>query len=200
MPRPLRWQPLAALVVIAASCARVQTPTVTPTAASEKPIVRPAPAELSSVLGVVSTPSPSTPCFAGAELPRRAQVLVFEDGDQPVARLRASGLHCSEERGPRHLEPPAPTASALSGSRDAMAVATLGVGVVVDGTFPVAADGRVDLDGDGRFESFMSCTSSEGVHLTVWSGPVNDGTRLWHRYVYLGSDTEPTCSAAEMAP
>ena len=38
-----------------------------------------------------------------------------------------------------------------------------------------------------------SCTSSEGLHLTVWSGIPLESRRLWHQYYYLGYDTEPTC-------
>ncbi|MDV2995354.1 MAG: hypothetical protein N4J56_005008 [Chroococcidiopsis sp. SAG 2025] len=51
-----------------------------------------------------------------------------------------------------------------------------------------------DLDGDGIEESFRSCASSEGLHLTVWSS----GTRKWHSYSYLGYDLEPTCTTIEV--
>lgn len=52
---------------------------------------------------------------------------------------------------------------------------------------------EVDLDGDGVPEVFRSCTSSEGLHMTVWSGAPLTGTRRWHRYYYLGYDVEPSC-------
>lgn len=55
-----------------------------------------------------------------------------------------------------------------------------------------------DLDGDGIEESFRSCTSSEGFHLTVWSGRALTGTRKWHSYYYLGYDVEPTCTTIEV--
>jgi hypothetical protein len=38
-----------------------------------------------------------------------------------------------------------------------------------------------------------SCTSHEGVHLTVWAGTPLRSQRLWHRYYYLGYDVEPSC-------
>ena len=55
-----------------------------------------------------------------------------------------------------------------------------------------------DLDGDGIEESFRSCASSEGLHLTVWSGQALTGIRKWHSYYYLGFDIEPTCTAIEI--
>lgn len=58
-----------------------------------------------------------------------------------------------------------------------------------------------DLDGDGTLEHFRSCTSSEGIHLTVWAppGPLV-GKRVWHAYYYLGYDTQPSCKPADFAP
>ena len=38
-----------------------------------------------------------------------------------------------------------------------------------------------------------SCTSSEGLHLTVWVGTPLTSQRLWHQYYYLGYDLEPSC-------
>ncbi len=54
-----------------------------------------------------------------------------------------------------------------------------------------------DLDADGILEYFRQCTSSEGVHLTIWSGEPIKGIRRWHRYFYLGYDVEPSCSDAD---
>jgi hypothetical protein len=42
-----------------------------------------------------------------------------------------------------------------------------------------------------------SCTSREGVHLTVWMGPPLRSRRLWHEYYYLGYDVEPSCKDAD---
>jgi hypothetical protein len=38
-----------------------------------------------------------------------------------------------------------------------------------------------------------TCTSTEGLHLTVWSGAPLRSRRLWHQYFYLGYDVEPSC-------
>ncbi len=57
-----------------------------------------------------------------------------------------------------------------------------------------------DLDGDGQGEFFRSCTSTEGVHFTVWSGKPLDGKVRWHEYYYLGYDVEPTCTPKETEP
>ena len=45
--------------------------------------------------------------------------------------------------------------------------------------------------------SFRSCTSNEGVHLTVWAGKALKSKRIWHEYVYLGYDLEPSCLRGE---
>jgi hypothetical protein len=54
-----------------------------------------------------------------------------------------------------------------------------------------------DLDGDDRDEVFRTCTSSEGVHFTIWSGSPFDGVRRWHGYYPLGYDVSPTCRPAD---
>lgn len=50
-----------------------------------------------------------------------------------------------------------------------------------------------DLDGDGRAEFFRACASTEGNHLTVWTGRPLTGKRVWHSYYYLGFDVVPNC-------
>ncbi len=47
-------------------------------------------------------------------------------------------------------------------------------------------------NGSARY-SFRTCTSNEGVHLTVWAGEPLANARVWHEYVYLGYDVEPSC-------
>ena len=65
----------------------------------------------------------------------------------------------------------------------------------------VGADqARLDVDGDGALETLRVCTSSEGLHLTVWTEQGLAGARLWHRYVYLGYDLEPSCTEPEVTP
>jgi hypothetical protein len=43
-----------------------------------------------------------------------------------------------------------------------------------------------------------SCTSSEGVHLTVWAGEPLKSRRLWHQYFHLDYDVEPSCEEGEV--
>ena len=45
----------------------------------------------------------------------------------------------------------------------------------------------------GKRLYFRACTSGEGMHLTVWSGKLLVGKRVWHAYHYLGYDVEPNC-------
>ena len=57
-----------------------------------------------------------------------------------------------------------------------------------------------DLDGDGRMEYFRTCTSNEGIHLTVWSGKPLIGKRRRHFYYYLGYDVVPSCKKKDYSP
>ena len=50
-----------------------------------------------------------------------------------------------------------------------------------------------DIDLDGINEEFQMCTSSEGIHLSIWSVKPNQRLLRWHRYYYLGYDVERTC-------
>ena len=57
-----------------------------------------------------------------------------------------------------------------------------------------------DLDGDGLREYFRTCTSNEGIHLTVWSGKPLIGKRRRHFYYYLGYDVVPSCKKKDYSP
>ncbi|HSU07236.1 MAG TPA: hypothetical protein VLI93_16860 [Acetobacteraceae bacterium] len=73
---------------------------------------------------------------------------------------------------------------------------------VLDGE-AVLRQGRVISKRPGnndRVETFRSCTSADGVHLTVWRGSPLSGVRLWHAYYYLGQDLVPTCTDEDTAP
>ena len=48
-------------------------------------------------------------------------------------------------------------------------------------------------------QKFRSCTSAEGVHLTMWQGKPLHSPRLWHEYYYLGMDVEANCTAKDTA-
>jgi hypothetical protein len=62
---------------------------------------------------------------------------------------------------------------------------------------------RADLDGDENPEQARLCTSSEGIHLTLWT--LVDSTaagkprahRRWRAYQSLGYDVEPSCTERE---
>jgi hypothetical protein len=73
------------------------------------------------------------------------------------------------------------------------------VGVVEPATPIAIHDGKIDadLDGDGTKEFFRTCTSSEGEHFQVWTGPPLDGKPRWHWYYYAGYDTSYTCTDRE---
>jgi hypothetical protein len=65
---------------------------------------------------------------------------------------------------------------------------------------PTETGMAADLDGDGQLESFRACTSSEGVHLTVWKGKPLEGLRKWHYYYYLGYNVTSDCTEADTKP
>ena len=67
-------------------------------------------------------------------------------------------------------------------------------GVVVDVERDADGNERVLRVRDARVRS---CTSIEGLHLTIWSGTPLTSTRLWHAYWYLGYDVEPNCQPAD---
>jgi hypothetical protein len=62
---------------------------------------------------------------------------------------------------------------------------------------------RADLDDDENPEQARLCTSSEGVHLTLWtladSATADQPAerRRWHGYQSLGYDVEPSCTERE---
>jgi hypothetical protein len=72
---------------------------------------------------------------------------------------------------------------------------SMGIGVIAPAGLPKLVDKKVvlDVDNDGKPEYFRSCASSEGMHLTIWTGEPLKGKRVWHSYYYLNYDTEPTC-------
>jgi len=65
---------------------------------------------------------------------------------------------------------------------------------------PLTTSGKAiegDLDEDGTKESFRACSSREGIHYQVWTGPPLTGQPRWHWYVYLGYDVDPSCTEKE---
>ncbi len=121
--------------------------------------------------------------------PGTAILLVQPDTPQSVARALPGPGNCQPWSDPGAALLPL---RVLGGTLDS---ARLSIAIVGAAGAPVARNGivAVDLDGDGTPERFRACTSSEGIHLTIWSG-----RRLrWHGYFYLGYDVEPSCSEPE---
>jgi hypothetical protein len=71
----------------------------------------------------------------------------------------------------------------------------LGFGIIGPPDIYSAKDNKIklDIDQDGKNDSFRECTSNEGVHLTIWSGIPLESERLWHAYYYLAYETVPSC-------
>ena len=73
------------------------------------------------------------------------------------------------------------------------------IAIAIAGPASVDRRGRATAEIDSRKprETFRLCPSTEGLHLTVWSGRPLRGKRLWHSYFYLGFDVESTCTDIE---
>ena len=71
----------------------------------------------------------------------------------------------------------------------------LGIGLV--GTKPKLQklNGQItgDINNDALLEYFTQCSSSEGIHFSVWSEKPYQGEPVWTGYYYLGYDIEPNC-------
>jgi hypothetical protein len=75
-----------------------------------------------------------------------------------------------------------------------------GVWVVLRGrleTRSVRGSLRIRLNARYPRSRVQVCTSSEGLHLTMWTNTPLRSLRLWHQYFYLGYDVEPTCRDQE---
>lgn len=57
----------------------------------------------------------------------------------------------------------------------------------------------VDLDADGAPETMKFCASSDGIHITIWTGSFESNLRIWHAYYYLNQDLEPNCLSEEIS-
>jgi hypothetical protein len=83
----------------------------------------------------------------------------------------------------------------VSGSSVPVYATDLPDGTALDPYPVVVAVGKPPLPG----LAVSSCTSTEGIHISLWSGSGKDRTRRWSAYVYLGYDTEPTCRDSDLA-
>ncbi len=108
---------------------------------------------------------------------------------------RSDGVQCATEI------PGLPGASYSLGVESGVVPSGIYFGVIgglgrfsVEGARVVAQfDRRVPAD------EFEVCLSNEGIHFTIWNGPMSQGARIWHRYHYLGYDVEADCTEAEFA-
>ena len=77
------------------------------------------------------------------------------------------------------------------------------LGVAFPGRVPMRRAGRrvqLKLNAGHQNAQVRICSSSEGLHATVWSGTPLRSARLWHQYWYLGYDVEPDCQPADYEP
>lgn len=51
----------------------------------------------------------------------------------------------------------------------------------------------LDVNHDGERDYFGICSSTEGIHFSVWSGMKDSNEPLWAGYYYLGYDLTPDC-------
>jgi len=51
----------------------------------------------------------------------------------------------------------------------------------------------LDLNSDGKRDTFSQCSTSEGIQFDIWEGEAYKSLLLWRGYYYLGYDIEPTC-------
>ncbi len=131
----------------------------------------------------------------GAPLAAGATIwLVQPDTPQSLARAVPGTGACAPwpDRAEKALAPLRVVGGALDRMRLSIAIVGWAGAPVLRGGIATA-----DLDGDGVPERFRACTSSEGVHLTIWSGAPLTGRLRWHRYFYLGYDVEPDCTEAD---
>lgn len=111
--------------------------------------------------------------------------------------VSVSDRQCSEISKPHNVSGKYYRLSLLN-NRTQLSIPAIGVLTSSNQLHRVGLEVVSDLDGDGIEESFRSCASFEGLHLTVWSGQALTGTRKWHSYYYLGFGIEPTCTQAEV--
>lgn len=71
----------------------------------------------------------------------------------------------------------------------------LGIGVIQSDTDSTFTEKEfLDLNGDGRKDTFSQCSTSEGIQFSVWEGVPYKSKLIWSGYYYLGYDTEANCS------
>jgi hypothetical protein len=98
---------------------------------------------------------------------------------EPLERALISGPFYSVQRPASSTAAPGTVWVALAGTLETRRAGTGAIAVRLGPAYPAAR--------------IRSCTSREGLHLTVWSGTPLTSRRLWHQYYYLGYDVDPSC-------
>ena len=154
-------------------------------------------------LGVVDVDSAGQACLAIENATLAEEALVhLVSLDNPQTHIQAR-VHKKAEKTCSRDPNAGPTNSfyflRLSGGTLAGDYIAIGI-VDFDGPFSKNDDEvRADLNADGKSDAFRMCTSSEGLHITVWNGEPVGSERKWHRYYYLGYDVEPSCTEKDYA-
>jgi hypothetical protein len=198
---------LIALLAATTGCATSRQPRQSPPAAArearrpEQARIPAQAAALPRMLGVVVlTGSTGVLCTSGPG-PRPGQriTVVLPDAGETRPALALAGEAALEGKRSCHMDDAGrPTLTKLSFEGRQETTPALGIAVLrPDKELRLDTELKVDLDADGMKESFKTCTSSEGVHLTVWTGSPDNGIRRWHAYYHVSYDTEPTCTAGE---
>ena len=103
---------------------------------------------------------------------------------EPLERAMISGPYYLVRRGAPAGQEAGTLWVAFAGRPDTRDVAPEGVAFHLSPSHPNA--------------QVRSCTSHEGVHLTVWTGIPLKSQRVWHQYYYLGFDVEPSCGEQDV--
>lgn len=153
-------------------------------------------------LGTAQLANAQSSLRVGVLLPHAGRAVLAADGAEPGPDTKAHPVLASAIapfaiRG-RLAEPTesSPGPLVLVGGNPVPVYATdLPDGLALDSLPVVVLLGRTPPAG----LSVSSCTSGEGMHVSLWSGSGSSRIRRWSAYVYLGYDTEPTCTDSELA-
>ncbi len=72
----------------------------------------------------------------------------------------------------------------------------LGIGIVSTGADD-NEDNILDINNDGKKDTFSYCSTSEGVKFSIWDGVAYKSELIWSDYYYLGYDTEADCPVSQ---
>jgi hypothetical protein len=128
--------------------------------------------------------------------PPKADSTPAEYSSVLVSRVTGRGENeCSIEKMGHGLRLPGDSLYTVALARDsALSAAVLfAVALPFRTFFRAGHTAAARLSDEGHVLNFRVCTSGEGLHLTAWDGKPLTGKRVWHRYYYLGYDTDPSC-------